>query len=270
MVQDTYSHIISILLKYVPMPILRVIHKAHYAGKRHMPFVEKEPDMKILSCLVRPGDHVVDIGAHVGVYTRILSGLVGRNGLVYSIEPIPQTFDILSSNISKYSLSNVVPINIAISESNDIVTMGIPRYLRGADNYYRAHVINGIAEKRSYNLEVGAMTLDTLFYANLDRFSFVKCFVEGHELACLKGAKNFLTLSKASWLVEVSGDPDAEGSKANNLFHEFASEGYTAWRFDGTRLFERQKGDTCTSCYFFSPKHLDPLKLEFPHFFDRA
>jgi len=48
-----------------------------------------ELDFKVVKTLVAPGDSVVDIGANIGVYTKYLSDLLGNQGRVYSIEPVP-------------------------------------------------------------------------------------------------------------------------------------------------------------------------------------
>lgn len=47
----------------------------------------------------QPGFQVVEIGAHIGYYTLLLSRLVGANGRVYSFEPVPTNFEFLSYNV---------------------------------------------------------------------------------------------------------------------------------------------------------------------------
>jgi protein-L-isoaspartate O-methyltransferase len=44
---------------------------------------------------VRPGDVVLDVGAHIGYYTLLLSRLVGDQGRVYAFEPDPSNFALL-------------------------------------------------------------------------------------------------------------------------------------------------------------------------------
>jgi FkbM family methyltransferase len=46
----------------------------------------------------RPGDTVLDIGAHIGYFSLLFSTLVGETGRVFSFEPTPATFDVLSAN----------------------------------------------------------------------------------------------------------------------------------------------------------------------------
>src|SRR5215469_11112259 len=66
-----------------------------------------ERDAVVARKLISPGDTVLDIGANIGVYSRMLSRCVGPQGTVYAFEPIPHTFDFLSNNIRKLGLKNV-------------------------------------------------------------------------------------------------------------------------------------------------------------------
>ena len=44
---------------------------------------------------IKTGDAVIDIGANLGYYTYIFSGLVGKEGTVYAIEPIKDFHNLL-------------------------------------------------------------------------------------------------------------------------------------------------------------------------------
>jgi FkbM family methyltransferase len=126
--------------------------------------LEKEPELKIISYLVKPGDIAIDIGANVGLYTKILSELVGPDGRVYSIEPFPSTFEILCYNIKKLHLDNVEPINVAVSDSESIVTMVLPCNSSGAETHYRAFIVtNSVEKNKTEATDVQAVTIDSRF-----------------------------------------------------------------------------------------------------------
>ena len=59
------------------------------------------------------GDTVIDIGAHLGLYSIMGSKLVGKNGRVIAIEAHPQNFEILKRNISLNGLANVRTLHCA-------------------------------------------------------------------------------------------------------------------------------------------------------------
>jgi FkbM family methyltransferase len=49
--------------------------------------------------VLKKGDVAVDVGAHVGYYTRLFSELVGPEGLVVAVEPDPQNLSFLRGNL---------------------------------------------------------------------------------------------------------------------------------------------------------------------------
>jgi len=48
---------------------------------------------------LRPGDVVIDIGAHFGFFTLLASTLVGNAGHVHAFEPTPRTLNLLRTNV---------------------------------------------------------------------------------------------------------------------------------------------------------------------------
>jgi FkbM family methyltransferase len=162
------------------------------------------------------------------MYTKVLSDLVGPSGSVISVEPVPQTFDALSRNIQSLGMSNVSCVNVAISDSDGEVLMELPNYESGGINFYQATVVaapdQAIVDKDK-QVRVPALKLDTVV-AGKGKVEFVKCDVEGHELACLSGAKMVLNSHGPAWLVEVFGNPDKAGTKAMQVFAIFESLSY--------------------------------------------
>jgi len=101
---------------------------------------EAQVDLSLLKRVVRRGDCVVDAGASIGLYTKFLSALVGPEGLVYSVEPVPETYDVLVSNVRRLGLSNVRPLNYALSDTDGTLEMELPRWSYGGENFYEARV----------------------------------------------------------------------------------------------------------------------------------
>ena len=46
---------------------------------------------------------VVDVGAHIGYFTRIFSNLSGPSGTILAFEADPENFTLLKQNTSHYS-----------------------------------------------------------------------------------------------------------------------------------------------------------------------
>jgi FkbM family methyltransferase len=247
--------------KILPYSTVQLIKRHHYLKLLRTASSEIEPELKVIRYLVKPRDSVIDIGANIGVYSKILSELVGPEGHVYSIEPFPTTFEILCYNVRKLHLDNVEPVNVAISDSDEIVTMALPFNSSGVETHYRASIITNPVEKGKIEAaNVQATTIDSKFLSESRAISFIKCDVEGHEPACIKGAAKFLAQSQAAWLIEISGEPDEMDSAAHNVFKTFHDQDYSAWWHNGGKLKKRCPGDKSTNYFFLKDNHIDILK----------
>jgi FkbM family methyltransferase len=240
-----------VLLGVIPdglvTPLRRMRHRRVVA---HMTAAE-EPDLAVLPALLSPGDHAVDLGANIGVYTRHMSEIVGPGGLVVSVEPIPLTFETLKSQ--RLRLDNVVWENCAVSAKPGSVRMATPSYPKGGPNYYQSRVIEGSAGQEG--IDVPAKTVDSLV-EDRGPISFIKCDVEGHELASLEGATDTLTRWRPAWLIEVSGNPDEPGSDAARCLEILAGHEYGCyWLSDGS-LRARQPGDESVNYFFLAEHHV--------------
>jgi len=233
---------------------LFIVKRLHYT--RAVPSF-CEADLQAIKHLVKPGDWVLDIGANVGWYTYALSSLVGSTGRVYSIEPIPETFALLSAVIKKLRLQNVVPMNYGISDADCRATMELPVWDFGTPNFYQARIIDDEAVQdlslRQYELPM--RSIDSLFLDLPTAIAFIKCDVEGHELSVIKGARHFFGKCRPAWFVEVSGDPDQNGSRSKELFDLFKGYDYAAYLFDGGKLRQRSPDDKAANYFFLQPSH---------------
>lgn len=125
----------------------------------------------LLEALVRPGMHVVDVGANIGYCTMMFSSLVGERGRVWSIEPDPLNLLELEATVAENRLAGhvtVLPVAVGASE-------GTVKFEPGLNSCVKP-------EGRS---EVSVKSLDSL---RLDRVELIKIDVEGYEGAVLDGA----------------------------------------------------------------------------------
>jgi FkbM family methyltransferase len=256
------------IMNVMPSRVLFEIKRIYYFYSLKKFSEKNEPDFKIVKYIIKPGDNVVDLGANIGWYTKMLSDLVGDQGHVYSVEPLPITFKLLSSCTKKLKLKNVTLLNYGISNMESSAIIEVPKYDRGGDNYYRAKIVSeeNIDPFLKHD-EIIVKPLDSLFIGLTNRISFIKCDVEGHELAVIKSAKKVLTIFKPIWLIEVSGNPDIKDSNAFKLFSIIEKEGYKAYWFDGKNLKRRSFGDISTNYFFMTENHISSIlfkKNDFP------
>jgi FkbM family methyltransferase len=255
----------SLALRLIPETALHFIKKIHYARVLRSISETDEPDLRVLKHFVSPGHHVADLGANIGIYTKCLSELVGTSGRVHSVEPIPLTFDILRSNVRKFRLRNVELKNCAISDSDGNVTMEVPRFDGGGENFYGARIVSGHTGRSCRQAVVPSYTVDSLFSELESPIHFIKCDVEGHELSCLRGAVRTIQSSKPAWLIEISSRPDDEKSTSYQTFRLLRESQYQAYWFDGSRLRVYRAGDTSVNYFFLRAEHLRVLReRDFP------
>src|SRR5262249_55499212 len=150
----------QLALRFLPGPVLQFVRKHHYARK--LAAAEPEPDMALLQYLVPRGGCALDVGANFGLYSRFLTAAVAPTGRVHAIEPVPTTFDVLRSNVLRLGLAQVLVHNLAASDSTGRVTMAVPRYSTGGENYYEARIVGASAPAGLRAVPVKAWKLDDL------------------------------------------------------------------------------------------------------------
>lgn len=133
---------------------------------------------------VRRGMVVVDVGAHIGYYTQILSDLVGSSGKVFAFEPSPENFPVLSQNIVSLRHRNVEVYDFAVDDKD---ATGQLHVSPGHSNH---SLVAGYTPEQGV-VDVKTITLDTfLAERNVREVNFIKIDVEGNEPHVVAGMKN--------------------------------------------------------------------------------
>ena len=139
-----------------------------------------EPETaRFIRGIIKPGMAVIDVGAHIGYFTRILAKLVGPDGMVYAIEADPANFKLLKKNTER--LANVRRFETAAGNKN-----GEIEFYKGAKTGTSSSFP---AEFRAEKISVSSIRMDDLARAeNISRVDFMKIDVEGGEPAAMDGA----------------------------------------------------------------------------------
>jgi FkbM family methyltransferase len=255
------------IVAVLPENTLHRVKKAYYAYLiRHTPDSWQERDTSVVKYLVGPGDSVIDIGASIGGYTRFLSGIVGLSGHVYSFEPNPPIYDFLSHNVKKLKLGNVELFGSALSDKKGTANIAIPRYRWGSECHYDATLEAQRARDDCRQIEVEVNTLDSFFADRAEKIKFIKCDVNYHELACLRGGLETLRRSKPAMLIEILPNPDKPGGPAAQVFELLGQNGYEGYWFDGEALRRRQRGERSQNYFFLTREHVAQLPVELLRF----
>lgn len=190
-------------------------------------------------------DVVVDVGAHVGLFTLKVAGKVKR---VIAVEPHPLNYGLLKLNITLNNLRNVIPIKVALSNYT-----GKAKLYQGSSITHTLRCQHFKSEPDKA-LDVDVETLDSLLdKLGVSRVTFIKIDVEGSELEVLKGSEKVLTVNKQLFLAiaayhypevlpEVVSFLQARGFKVfsnSNRAYVYAFKPHTSPRLSlGERLIE--------------------------------
>jgi len=134
------------------------------------------------------GETFMDIGANNGYYTVLAADLVGPSGKIISIEPNPNAFRRLMHNVKFNNLSNVVTLNVALSDHDGNAII----YLNKGSDDGQASLIKSVHVQPLGQIEL--KRFDHLFID--EKISIVKMDVEGSEINIIKGMENYLKSHK--------------------------------------------------------------------------
>ena len=82
--------------------------------------------VEIVRGIAKPGMTALDLGAHVGYYTTLLSKLVGDAGWVIAFEPHPRTVAKLRHNVCQLKNVTVEQVAVGGEEGDDVLYDFLP------------------------------------------------------------------------------------------------------------------------------------------------
>ena len=155
---------------------------------------------------VQPGDVVLDIGAHFGYFTLLLSHMVGSAGRVLAFEPTPSTFEVLGCNT--LGRSNVEIFNLAAGDADarlEIMDFGL-KYCAWNTLATEARMPQLAQNGTAKRIQVGVVALDAFLAARHVQPDFIKIDAENFEAAVVQGLAETLRLKPAKVLMETGSD----------------------------------------------------------------
>jgi FkbM family methyltransferase len=171
-------------------------------------------DMLLLLHFLQEGDLFLDIGANIGSFTVLASGV--RRATTWAFEPDPTTIRALRRNIELNSIQDrVIVYELALGDTDGKIS-----FTTGLDTMNRVST-SGEANIRS----VSVKRLDGLIGVN--RPLMIKVDVEGFEENVVRGAKDLLSGDrvKVIELETLTGEIEATFS-----YHGFARAYYDPFR----------------------------------------
>jgi FkbM family methyltransferase len=184
-------------------------------------------ELALVRKLLRPGDTVLDVGAHVGLFTLLAAATVGPNGQVHAFEPVPANFDALAENVRLNGFSRVDLEQTAVGEAAGQMTLGLGMHVQAGSGSY----MQGGSDSQ---VDAQVINLDDYVRERLPStpIRLLKIDVEGAEPAVLRGFQQSLADAPPDAIIaEVSPETLAlQGYTVADLLGELTKHGYDLYR----------------------------------------
>lgn len=182
---------------------LKIVSKIYILMVRNGCLKKKYPEIFNLKNIVKQDFICIDIGANLGYYSYFMSKYAGKNGKLFSVEPIPMFADIWKSNMKSLKTNNFKLYQVALGGDNKKVQMGIPER-DGVLRHGLTKITSSAEEKYVSFFDVDMKIPDELF-ADLSKIDFVKCDVEGYESIVFDNFKKLISTHRPLVQTELSG-----------------------------------------------------------------
>lgn len=171
--------------------------------------------------LLRRGDIAIDIGANLGYYTRPMADIVGAEGQVYAVEPVPVIFSVLERNVR--GRGNVSLMNYALGEEDTTIEMANDSVAEaGYFGTGRNFVSEGKLSMQAIRFSAQMRRGSELFGA-LERVDFIKCDIEGYERVVIPQLRPIIERHHPTVLIET------DGQTREQIIEIFSAMGYKAY-----------------------------------------
>lgn len=202
------------------------------------------PELFYLNTIVKPGDTCIDIGANLGYYSTRMARIVGKEGIVHAVEPVPLFYGIWERNTKKYKNVKLHPFALGAEECT--VKMGMPE--KNGVLHHGMTKIASTAEENYVQFFDAKMKNPDILFSNLQRLDFIKCDVEGYEYHVFSNFTETIKKHKPKVQSELGGDENRQ-----NVVQLFHSLGYQTYLLRENKLklaTEKEIHESKTDFYF--------------------
>lgn len=191
-----------------------------------------------------PGDTFIDVGANVGYFSLLASGIVREQGCVVSIEAMPRTCDVLLENVRLNGVHNTKVMPMAVWDTTGSVELFGPR--EGISG--TASALKTFAERWDHTnkITVPCAPLSSILTAEeIKGARIVKIDVEGAEWRVVSGMSDLLERGGNDLEIVVEVNPDSvrlDGQSCQDFLALFRKFGFHPYQI------ENIYGDLSNAC----------------------
>tara|TARA_Y100000589_G_C27192609_1_gene645421 strand:+ start:4237 stop:5049 length:813 start_codon:yes stop_codon:yes gene_type:complete len=164
-------------------------HKGYwYYGKNR-----EENEIALLKKLLKKGDKILEVGAHIGFMTQIFESLVTENGQVLAVEPSPINSKFLklntktSTDILPLALSDEIKKGYFYMDSYGGFTNSIKKDHAEERNIFFSKKQSSKVQPLT-RIDVNIKTIDSICKEKKYKPNFIKIDVEGSEYNVIRGS----------------------------------------------------------------------------------
>lgn len=184
---------------------------------KYFPETYEAENFEFLSESCKSGAVIIDIGAHIGLFSVIASQVTGKTGKVYAFEPAPSTYALLQKTIVINHEEQIIEsFQKAVGKENGKITFFISD--DQADN--SNSLVNYKEDRSLHGIDVAVTSIDNFVKEkNISKLDFIKIDVEGAEYDTLQGAVNTLKNLKPVCIVAIHPEPiAAKGDRLEDIY----------------------------------------------------
>ena len=206
-------------------------------------------ETQIMDVFVKNSKVILDIGANIG-YFSIRYARVNPKARVHAFEPVPATYDFLTTNISRNNLGlTVKPYCIGLSDHSGSFTF-YTEPLNGTN----ASLLNVSNAENSKKVLSNTLTMDQFCFDRSIEPDFIKCDVEGAEFLVFKGGKSTLMQNTPIVFTELLRKwAKPFGYHPNDVIRFFEELGYQCFGVfeDGCKAIKEVNDHSTETNYIF-------------------
>lgn len=146
---------------------------------------------KVVVQYLQAGDTFLDIGANFGYFSLLAAHTVGPSGRVIAVEASPDVLPYLKRNLAAFT--NIELIHAAVGNRKGTTEFFL------TDDFVNSGVSQSPFLNSARKISVAMNTIDNLLAARgkgNDAAQFIKCDVQGDEMAVLEGARKSIEKAK--------------------------------------------------------------------------
>lgn len=190
-------------------------------------YIDDKAELRYICKTIKPGDLVLDIGAHKGGYLHWIQKAARANGKVIAFEPQPILYKYVKEAIDVFGYKNVTFHHGGLSSKEGTLDLFVPK----AEGLTSPGATFEKREgRKGHFIKVPIFQLDKLLADRKKPVSLIKMDVEGHELEVFKGADEVLKTDKPKIIFECE-NRHLNGRSVHEVFDYIKGLGYKGYFF---------------------------------------